>query len=76
MSDRYERMGATGKEEGLYVRFDPGFGLNVYIGHRLDVGKLAWKGRDFQDRKEFGMSIQGWDKICQFVDEWRERNGN
>lgn len=64
---KYDRQGADGKEQGLYVRFEPGFGLNVYTGHRYRVG--SWDA--VEDRQEFGMSIDGWERLCELVDEWR-----
>lgn len=73
--DRYGRLGAQGKEEGLYVRFDPGFGLNIYIGHRkADYKEHSWLLSSYSDGDEIGMSIIGWEHLCSLVDEWRERN--
>jgi len=71
---RYERLGAQGDEGGIYVRFDPGFGLNVYIGHRSAI----YKGYNsypssYEDRDGIGMSILGWEHLCRLVDEWRAR---
>lgn len=68
VTDPYKRLGAGGNKAGLYVRFEPGFGLNVYIGHRHPVGDQM---KD--DPKELGMSIQGWEYLCALVDEWRSR---
>lgn len=71
----YERLGAKDKEEGLYVRFDPGFGLNVYIGHRTAVYKgYSSFPSSYEDNSEIGMSIIGWEHLCSLIDEWRERD--
>lgn len=76
VKDYYKRLGAgsvSSEEEGLYVRFEPGFGLNVVLGVR-------WKkeyyglGPDNFAIKEFPMSIDGWEKLCRFADEWRARH--
>lgn len=75
MNPNYDRLGAQNKEEGLYIRFDPGFGTNVYIGHR----RAVYKGYNsfpssYEDGREIGMSIVGWEHLCSLVDEWRERD--
>ncbi|SRR6266498_1803491 len=70
VEDRYLRLGAKGlKEEGLYVRFEPGFGLNVYIGHRVgsDFGYGGYP-KSFKDNDGIGMSILGWEKLCRRVE--------
>ena len=59
------RYADLGDRRSLYVRFEPGFGLNVYIG----MGHPA----SLAPPKELGMSIQGWEMICEMVDEWRRR---
>lgn len=74
LDQRYERLGATGRSEGLYVRFEPGFGLNVYLGLRI---RLYTDDRVVDHKEvgghEFGMSIDGWERLCELVDEYRER---
>lgn len=75
--DRYRRLGAGSKSErdvGLYVRFEPGFGLNVHIGMRAGR-KHDYRNRpqEFVDVEKMALSIQGWDHLCSLVDEWRER---
>lgn len=71
---RYDRLGADGDNEGVYVRFDPGFGLNVYIGLRHDRRFMGNEDDRFADsRVEFGLSIGGWETLCSLVDEWRSR---
>lgn len=72
--DEYRRLGAgsvSGDDEGLYVRFETGFGTNVYIGHRIkpDFGYP----REAKDHEKMGLSIVGWEHLCELVDEWRSR---
>ncbi len=76
---RYERLGASDDEEGIYVRFEPGFGLNVHIGLRLKVtspggtvGHGHYEYRDFED-KGMALSIDGWERMGELMDEWRNR---
>jgi hypothetical protein len=79
VADRYQRLGASGNQEGMYVRFEPGFGLNVHIGYRLKV--LTTKGTfnlgpyEHRDKETIGMalSIEGWERLGELVDEWRAR---
>lgn len=82
--DEYRRLGAgsmSDTDEGLYVRFEPGFGLNVHIGTRLKVtvqGGMYPYGphelRDFEDsRHGMVLGIQGWERLCELMDEWRVR---
>jgi len=76
VSPRYERLGARGaNEEGLYVRFSPGFGLNVYVGHRRAVYKGGrWSvPSGYEDGDDLALSIGGWEKLCALVDEYRAR---
>lgn len=71
--DEYRRLGASGDEAGMYVRFEPGFGLNVHIGHRYRAGYHAANPGSFIE-KEFGaMGIDGWERLCELADEWRAR---
>ena len=49
----------------LRVRFDPGFGLNVYI-------ETEWNGKIDQ---ELALGIEGWDELVELVhqyDRWVE----
>lgn len=64
VDDRYKRLGANGATAGMYVRFEPGFGLNVHIGHHA---------LDGIDTERMSMSITGWESLCALVDEWRAR---
>ena len=64
---RVERLGATGREEGLYVRFDYGFGTNVHIGFR----RFRWPNEGYDDYEKIAMSLGGWRRLCELVDEWR-----
>lgn len=82
--NRYDRIGADGDEEGMYVRFDPGFGMNVIIGMRANAIKVrsgVWDGRSFEGQDLEGpgrgmmMSLDGWETLCSFVDEFRARQG-
>lgn len=70
--DRYARMGADGEQEGLFVAFEPGFGLNVVVGFRANVW-VDQMHREHRDYKELRMSIECWERLGQFVDEWRRR---
>lgn len=65
---RVERLGG---EDGMYVRFDYGFGTNVHIGHRFYD---AWD-RKTVDRELCVLSIEGWEHLCELVDEWRQFDG-
>lgn len=69
VTERYRRLGASGQTEGLYVRFEPGFGLNVHIGFR--ICHSATKKRVENERLVLG--IDGWERLGELVDEWRER---
>lgn len=73
--DEYRRLGASGNTEGLFVRFEPGFGLNVHIGWRTPIfdGPLGTSPTRYEDREGITMSGQGWERIGEFVDEWRQR---
>lgn len=66
----YERLGASDVETGVYVRFEPGFGLNVHIGHRYKGTQPS--SQSFTN--EIVFSGVGWDRLCQLVDEWRARD--
>jgi len=74
--EEYRRLGASGREEGIYVRFEPGFGLNVHIGMRIQRFEAGYgrrpEWRDL-DEREFRMSIDGWERLCDLADEWRAR---
>jgi hypothetical protein len=56
-------------QPGLVVRFDPGFGLNVYI--EMLVRPNPWEPT--MVAQSLGMSIQGWEHLCELVDEYRNR---
>ena len=71
--ERYRRLGASGLHEtGLYVRFEPGFGLNVHIGHRLRNELVEPRGL-VRDHERMVLGIDGWERLCELVDEWRAR---
>lgn len=79
VSARYERLGPGPSErrEGLYVRFEPGFGLNVHIGWRKPVfdgphGPHVTPD-SYRDEDRICMSIGGWEQLGAFVDAWRDR---
>lgn len=65
-------LGAQDGEPGLFIRFDPGFGLNVFIGHRRVTYDDCFRPVGIQV-EEIGMSIAGWERLCSLVDEWRAR---
>jgi hypothetical protein len=46
-----------GDPNGFHVRFDYGFGTNVHIC--------------LNEYHQLAMSIQGWEKLCSLVDEYR-----
>lgn len=79
VGDRYKRLGAgsgSTAEEGLYVRFEPGFGLNVHIGHRHAVRERAddpWSRAVVKDFERCVLGIGGWERLAELVDEWRAR---
>lgn len=77
--DEYRRLGASGREEGIYVRFEPGFGLNVHIGQRTRRYDTKWgpSRTEFGDltEREFVIGIGGWERLCELADEWRARRG-
>lgn len=78
VTEHYKRLGANSDQDGMYVRFEPGFGLNVHIGFRLGVypgeyGRGQKVYRDFED-KGMVMGIDGWERLGELVDEWRARN--
>lgn len=76
VDERYRRLGAgseRGDDEGLYVRFEPGFGLNVHIGFRQRRLVNQNDKPMTDDSYELVMGIQGWERICEFVDEYRAR---
>lgn len=78
VTDRYRRLGANGTEAGLFVRFEPGFGLNVHIGWRKPVYKQplssSWRDPDgYVDEEKLVVGIKGWETLGALVDEWRER---
>ena len=67
--DPYGRIGAAGDRDGMYVRFDPGFGLNVTIGFR-SRSPVGGRREDY-DRLTLG--IGGWEQLCDLADAYRER---
>ncbi len=75
VTDRYQRLGASGNQDGLYVRFEPGFGLNVHIGLRLKVTVPWGEYQDFEDRGMV-LGIDGWKRLGELVDEWRTRDAD
>jgi len=71
VSEKYQRLGAKNiTDTGMYVRFEPGFGLNVHIGIRYV--KDGWP-KTYVDYEKMVLSIEGWETLCSLVDEWRER---
>lgn len=68
--DPYGRLGAAAEEEGVYVRFDPGFGLNVVIGHRTH--RISGT-REKEDRDALTLGIDGWEMLCDLAVAYRER---
>lgn len=64
------RLGAgseSADDVGLFVRFEPGFGLNVHIGRR-------WRSdRRVTESDLVVLGIDGWETLCALVDEHRER---
>lgn len=77
VSERYRRLGAKGlQEDGMYVRFEPGFGLNVHIGFRRRTERFGSYGTIYgphEDADRLVLGIQGWERLCELVDVWRER---
>ena len=71
VSDRYAPLGARGDGEGLYVHFEPGFGLNVVIGLR---GKNCWGVMEEFSDKQLRISIDGFEKLGELINEWHERD--
>lgn len=74
--DTAMRLGATGDETGVYVEVEPGFGTNVYVGLRISLYRGEY-GRSRQeyvdtDSARLGLSLQGWERLCELVDEYRE----
>lgn len=71
---RYDRLGVDGAKAGLYVRFEPGFGLNVIVGHRRPVhAEPGPRPTGWVDGDELVMSIVGWEQLGRLVDRWRAR---
>jgi hypothetical protein len=74
VAERYERLGASGNSEGVYVRFEPGFGLNVHIGFRYrHYDTRQGRAAEPTDHERCAMGIDGWERLCELVDEYRER---
>lgn len=78
VSERYRRLGAGGDQEGMFVRFAPGFGLNVHIGYRkalygAPTGYGPRKRIGFSEDHSIVVSGTGWERLCELVDEWRTR---
>jgi len=76
--DEYRRLGAGGRQEGIFVRFEPGFGLNVHIGRRIQRYEAGYGRRpQWGDHTatEFVMGIGEWERLCELADDWRLRNG-
>jgi hypothetical protein len=61
---------AWSEEGALRIRFDPGFGLNVYI----EMWATHWVGKPVTKQnvcaESLGMSIQGWERLCELVHEY------
>lgn len=55
----------------LRIRFDPGFGLNVYIERWANVDLAQFGGKPFVDQS-VGLSIGGWEALCEMVHEYEE----
>jgi hypothetical protein len=81
--EEHKRLGAGATREdetGLYVRFEPGFGLNVHIGirsARYKQGRRAYLGDKpdhYEDEEKLVVGIGGWERLGELVDEWRARN--
>ena len=77
--DEYKRLGVKNEEDtGLYVRFEPGFGLNVHIGIRRQYIKQPngtilhgpYEIRDDKNR-ELVLGIEGWERLCELADEYK-----
>lgn len=79
VGDRYKRLGAGAEradETGLYVRFEPGFGLNVHVGIRakhLKPGDRVNYPSAYVDEEQLVLGIHGWERLCELVDEYRAR---
>jgi hypothetical protein len=79
VTDRYKRLGAGSEstaDTGLYVRFEPGFGLNVHIGRRMAFSSQTdFGGRrsEIRDVESMVLGIGGWERLVELVDEWRAR---
>jgi len=71
VTDRYKRLGAKNEECGLYVRFEPGFGLNVHIGKRCH--DFRFRDSNFDDVELMCIGVDGWERLGELVDQWRER---
>lgn len=79
VGERYLRLGAGSvdvKEEGLYVRFEPGFGLHVIIGSRYAHGNFGYRVEEPRDHDLCTLGIGGWETLCSLVDEYRERQNS
>lgn len=76
--DEHKRLGAGSVDEsevGMYVRFEPGFGTNVHIGIRRNIfdQQSRWRDPRHEDLELCRMGIDGWERLCELVDEWRAR---
>jgi hypothetical protein len=56
------------EDRSLRVRFDPGFGLNVYI--ESWAMPCSHGPKEPVLRESVGMSIQGWERICEMVHKY------
>jgi hypothetical protein len=72
VSDEYKRLGASGNQEGIYVRFEPGFGLNVIIGHQYHIRNQRGTN-ELKSFEKLTLGIDGWEKLCDLAIEWRAR---
>lgn len=76
VSERYRRLGAgseSAADTGLFVRFEPGFGLNVHIGRRVHLRDRYGLTGELKDTDLAVLSIGGWQRLCELVDEYRAR---
>lgn len=76
VTPEYRRLGVgsvSGDDEGMYVRFEPGFGLNVVIGRRWNETWSHAAVRGIRDEELCSMSIKGWEALCLLVEQYRER---
>lgn len=77
--ERYRRLGAgsiSAGDLGLYVRFEPGFGMNVHLGYRAQQWSYQHSPplpTNIIDVEKMVMGLNRWEHLCEMVDEWRMR---